>query len=126
MSILREVDILQDYKKLYLNKLEIITNNKLGGWFVGCFEPNLIKREDIEVGIKKIPSNTNPDYHYHKIKTEYTILLEGKIVCVKDNIEVEAGSIIKLLPYEKNDQFFPIESLILVINTPSIQGDKYI
>ena len=33
---------------------------------------------------------------------------------------------IKLLPYEKNDQFFPEKSLILVLNTPSAQGDKFI
>ena len=98
----------------------------MGGWFVGSFEPNLIKKEDIEVGVKKIAANTKPDYHYHKIKTEYTILLEGKIICLTENIHVETGSIIKLLPYEKNDQFFPVESLILVINTPSIKADKYI
>ena len=106
--------------------MEIIKNDELKGWFVGIFEPNLIKKDDIEVGIKRIKANTYPDFHYHKIKTEYTILIEGKIICQTIKKVVESGSIIKLYPYEKNDQYFPIDSLILVINTPSIQGDKYL
>ena len=76
--------------------------------------------------IKEIPKGTMPDYHFHKKKTEYTILIKGKIICLEKNIHVSPGSIIKLFPYEKNDQFFSEESLILVLNTPSIQGDKYI
>ena len=105
--------------------MEIIKNDEFGGWFVGTFEPNLIKKEDIEVGIKRIKADTQPDFHYHKIKTEYTVLIEGKIICQTKKLIVEPGLIIKLYPYEKNDQYFPIDSLILVINTPSIQGDKY-
>ena len=106
--------------------VEILKDKNLGGWFVGNFEPSLIKRDDIEVGIKNIKANTQPDFHYHKLKTEYTILLEGQIICIKKNIVVEPGTIIKLYPYEKNDQFFPVDSLILILNTPSIKGDKYI
>lgn len=106
--------------------MEVIKNSDLRGWFVGNFEPNLIKRDDIEVGIKEIPKGTMPDYHFHKKKTEYTILIKGKIICLEKNIHLSPGSIIKLLPYEKNDQFFSEDSLILILNTPSIQADKYI
>ena len=106
--------------------MEIIDNCNLGGWFVGSFKPNLINNQDIEVGIKVIPQNTKPDYHFHKIKTEYTILIQGKIICLEKKIHVLPGTTIKLLPYEKNDQFFPERSLILVLNTPSVKGDKYI
>ncbi len=106
--------------------MEIIDNSDLGGWFVGSFKPNLVNNQDIEVGIKVIPENTKPDYHFHKIKTEYTILLQGKIICLEKNIHISPGTTIKLLPYEKNDQFFPERSLILVLNTPSVKGDKYI
>ena len=55
-----------DYKKFYLEIMEVIKNSDLRGWFVGNFEPNLIKRDDIEVGIKEISKGTMPDYHFHK------------------------------------------------------------
>ena len=106
--------------------MELINCNDFGGWFVGSFDPKLIERNDIEFGYKRIPKNTKPDYHFHKLKTEYTILLEGRIICLDKNQIIKPITCIKLLPYEKNDQFFPDESLILVINTPSKQNDKYI
>ena len=59
--------------------MEIIKCDNLNGWFVGNFKPNLIYSEDIEFGYKRIPKNTYPDYHFHKFKTEYTILIEGSI-----------------------------------------------
>ena len=105
--------------------MEIINCNDYFGWFVGKFNPNLIYSNDLEFGYKKIPRDSKPDYHYHKFKTEYTILIEGEIFCESISKIIKPISCIKLEPLEKNDQLFTKDSLILVINTPSMQHDKH-
>ena len=106
--------------------MEIINCNDYFGWFVGKFNPNLVYSKEIEFGYKKIPKNTYPDYHFHKYKTEYTILIEGEIFCETIKKFIKPISCIKLMPYEKNDQVYTKDSLILVVNTPSIINDKFI
>ena len=54
--------------------MKIICCDDFNGWFVGNFNPSLIKTDEIEFGYKRILKGTKPDYHYHKYKTEYTIL----------------------------------------------------
>ena len=105
--------------------MEIIDCIDFNGWLVGKFKPALITTDDYEFGFKRISKDCKPDYHYHKFKTEYTILIEGLILCETLNKIIKPITCIKLLPYEKNDQLFLEDSLILVINTPSIQDDKY-
>ena len=105
--------------------MEIICCDNFNGWFAGKFHPALVSTEDIEFGYKRIKKDCKPDYHFHKYKTEYTILLEGEIYLESTNQIIKPINCIKLLPYEKNDQYFVKESLILIINTPSIQNDKH-
>ncbi len=106
--------------------MEIIECKDYLGWFVGKFKPALVYSEELEFGYKRIPKDTIPDYHYHKFKTEYTILLEGEIYCESISRIIKPISCIKLKPDEKNDQFYTKDSLILIINSPSIMNDKYI
>ena len=106
--------------------MEIIDCNDYLGWFVGKFNPALVYSEELEIGYKRIPKDTKPDFHYHKYKTEYTILLEGEIYCESISKLIKPISCIKLDPDDKNDQFFTKESLILIINSPSVINDKYI
>ena len=96
----------------------------LKGWYIGKFEPSLIESEKIEVGIKHVAKGTMPDGHFHKIKKEYTIIIRGSIR-VNDKIYNQNGDCLVLNPYEKNDQEFLEDTLILVINTPSARDDKY-
>lgn len=106
--------------------MEIIKSEKFKGWYVGKFEPNLIKSDNYEFGFKHIFKGTKPDYHYHKVKTEYTILIEGKILLEKSGQIILPITTVKLEPFEKNDQYFLEDSIILIINTPSIKNDKYL
>lgn len=118
-------DIRLEFKSLLKEILELINCNEFGGWFVGDFQPSLINSKDIEFGFKRISKNTKPDYHFHKFKTEYTILLEGQIICQESNTIIKPITCIKLLPFEKNDQLFIEDSLIIIINTPSKKNDKH-
>lgn len=105
--------------------MEIIPCDKLNGWFVGDFEPNILKSKNLEFGYKRISKGTKPDYHFHKYKTEYTILLEGLIRLEINNEIIKPITCIRLNPLEKNDQYFLENCLILIINTPSVRNDKY-
>ena len=106
--------------------MEVIDCNNYFGWFVGKFNPALINSKELEFGYKRISKNTKPDYHYHKFKTEYTILIEGEIFCELTSKIVKPISCIKMNPNEKNDQFYTKDSLILIINSPSVMNDKFI
>ena len=93
---------------------------------MGDFEPNLIKNKDLEFGFKRIPKDTAPDYHFHKLKTEYTILLEGAIYLEGSKQTIYPITCIKYDPLDKNDQYFLEDCLILIINSPSFKNDKFI
>ena len=105
--------------------MKILDCNDYFGWFVGKFDPHLVFSENLEFGYKRIPQNTKPDYHFHKFKTEYTILLEGEIFCESISKFIKPISCIKWEPFEKNDQKYTKDSLILIINTPSVMNDKF-
>lgn len=98
-------------------------DNFTGGWLVGNFIPSLIKTDAIEVGIKEISAGTTGDGHYHKLITEYTIILHGHAIL--NNQEYFKGDIIILKPNEKNYTKFIKDTLILSIKSMSIPDDKY-
>ncbi len=94
------------------------------GWLVGDFEPSLIKSKDIEVGIKFYKKGDIESNHYHKIATEYTVVVSG-VVKMMDTI-FRQGDIAIVEPNVCN-QFECIENAcVVVFKTPSVVGDKYI
>ena len=99
-------------------------DNFTKGWLIGDFEPALINNKDIEVGIKYYKKGDIETNHYHKIATEYTVVVSG-IVKMLDSIFVK-GDIVVITPNICN-QFECIEDACLVVfKTPSIINDKYI
>ena len=49
------------------------------GWFVGNFEPTLVKTNDVEVAVKSYKKGDAEDKHYHKIATEITVVVSGRV-----------------------------------------------
>lgn len=93
------------------------------GWLIGNFDPSLYKTEQVEIAIKKYKAGDLEQEHYHKLATEYTIVIHGKIQML-NNI-YEKNDIVIIYPLQKN-RFECIEdAILLVIKTPSIIGDKY-
>jgi quercetin dioxygenase-like cupin family protein len=97
--------------------------NFKNGWFIGNFEPSLIKTSNFEVGVKFSKKNQPPDLHYHKIITEYNLIGSGKIK-IDDKI-YETGDIIVIKPNEVFNCEFLEDTMFFVIKTPSITNDKY-
>jgi quercetin dioxygenase-like cupin family protein len=99
-------------------------NNMTRGWFIGDFEPSLLKTKDFEVGILTHKKGEEWPKHYHKIATEYTVLISGSMTICGELIET--GTIFILEPNEIADPVFHEDCTVVVVKTPSVVGDKYV
>jgi quercetin dioxygenase-like cupin family protein len=94
------------------------------GWFIGDFEPSVLKTKDFEIGILTHKKDETWPKHYHKIATEYNVLLKGKIKF--NNTIIDCGDIFIFEPNEVSIPIFLEDCQILCVKTPSVIGDKYI
>jgi quercetin dioxygenase-like cupin family protein len=99
-------------------------SNMTRGWFIGNFEPSLLKTKDFEVGILTHKKGEEWPKHYHKIATEYTVLISGSMTICGELIE--PGTIFILEPDEIADPVFHEDCTVVVVKTPSVIGDKYV
>ena len=94
------------------------------GWLIGDFDPSVLRTKDFEVGVLSHPKGEKWPAHYHKVGTEYNVLLEGSMnVC---NKELEAGDIFVIYPGEIADPTFHQDCKILCVKVPSNTNDKII
>ena len=49
------------------------------GWFIGNFNPSLLKTNECEVAVKTYQAGDYEKEHYHKVATEYTVVVEGVV-----------------------------------------------
>lgn len=95
------------------------------GWFVGNFEPTLLQTNDVEVAVKEYKKGDYESSHYHKIATEITVILNGRVKM--NGVEYGKGDIIVMEPGESTD-FECIEdgTQNVVVKHPGANNDKYI
>ncbi len=94
------------------------------GWFVGNFDPTLIKTNDVEIAVKEYKKGDYEEKHYHKIATEITVIVSGKVRM--NGIEYSKGDIILIEPNESTD-FEALEDTVnTVVKFPGTNNDKYI
>jgi quercetin dioxygenase-like cupin family protein len=94
-----------------------------GGWFVGDFEPSLLKTHHFEVCYKFHKQGELWPVHTHKVATEINYLARGTMI-IQGRI-LETGDIFILRPGEVSDPKFLTDCEVVIIKTPSIPGDKY-
>ena len=99
--------------------------NMIKGWFIGNFEPSLLKTDDCEVAVKEYKKGDYEAKHYHKIATEFTVIINGRVKM--NGIEYKAGDIIVMEPNEATD-FECLEdgTKNVVVKIPGANNDKYI
>jgi quercetin dioxygenase-like cupin family protein len=98
-------------------------NEMKGGWFIGNFDPSLLKTDKFEVAVHSYKQGQKWPKHFHKVSTEYNCLISGSMnVCGK---ELKAGDLFVILPYEVAEPEFLEDCTVVIIKTPSIPGDKY-
>lgn len=93
------------------------------GWIIGNFDPSLLKTDKFEVGLLQHKAGEVWPKHYHKIGTEYNVLVSGKMI-IQDK-ELNSGDVFVFTPGEIADPIFLEDCTVLVVKIPSIPGDKY-
>ena len=95
------------------------------GWFVGNFEPTLLRTNDVEVAVKSYNKGDYEEKHYHKIATELTVIISGRVKL--NGIEYGKGDIIVMEPNEATD-FECLEdgTQNVVVKIPGANNDKYL
>lgn len=100
-------------------------NDMVKGWFIGNFEPSLCKTNDVEVAVKTYKKGDREDKHYHKVATEYTVIISGRVKM--NDIEYVAGDIIIMEPNEATDfECLEDDTMNVVVKLPGANNDKYI
>lgn len=94
------------------------------GWFVGNFEPTLLKTNDVEVAVKEYKKGDKEEKHYHKLATEITVIVSGKVKM--NGVVYSKGDIIVIEPNEATD-FEALEDTVnTVVKLPGANDDKYL
>ncbi len=94
------------------------------GWFVGNFDPSLYKTNDVEVAVKYYNQNDAETAHYHKIATEITVIIAGRVRM--NNAEYKTNDIIIIEPSETtNFECLEDGTVTVVVKLPGATNDKY-
>lgn len=99
-------------------------NEMIKGWFIGNFNPSLFKTNDVEVAVKEYKKGDHEGLHYHKIATEYTCIISGRVKM--NGIEYGKGDIVVMEPGEATDfECLEDDTTNVVVKIPGANNDKY-
>lgn len=93
------------------------------GWFVGNFEPSLIKTNEIEIAVKEYKKGDYEEAHYHKVATELTVVVNGKVKMFEQTFN--KGDIVITEPGDITDFTALDDSVCTVVKFPGANNDKY-
>ena len=94
------------------------------GWFIGNFEPTLYSTNAVEVAVKKYTRGDYESMHYHKVATEFTVIVEG-VVKMCGNL-YKKNDIILIRPGESTDFEVIEDTITVVVKLPGASDDKYV
>ena len=99
-------------------------NEMIKGWFIGNFNPSLFKTNDVEVAVKEYKKGDHEGKHYHKIATEYTCIISGRVKM--NGTEYGKGDIVVMEPGEATDfECLEDDTTNVVVKIPGANNDKY-
>ena len=93
------------------------------GWFIGNFEPSVIKTDKFEVALCTHLKNEIWPKHYHKEADEINVLISGHMKV--NDIEIFPGDIFHIEKNEIADPIFLEDCELMCVKFPSVPGDKY-
>ena len=98
-------------------------NDFFKGWFVGNFDPSIIKTNDVEIAIKKYKAGECESSHHHKIATEITTIISGEVEM--NGIKYSDDDIIVIEPGDSTDFKCLADTITVVVKLPGANNDKY-
>lgn len=93
------------------------------GWLIGNFEPSLYKTNDVEVAVKQYRAGDFEKAHYHKIATEFTVIVSGRVKMFGQ--EFTPGDIVVVEPGDTTDFRALTDAVNVVVKLPGANNDKY-
>lgn len=99
-------------------------DDMIKGWFIGDFPESAYRTSDFEVAIKSYTTGEVEAAHYHKIATEITAIVSGRVRMVDQ--EFGAGDIVTLSPGEVTSFEAISDTMTVVVKFPSAPSDKYV
>ena len=94
------------------------------GWFVGDFSPTLFASPDVEVAVKHYRAGEQEASHFHKVATELTVVVSGRVRMSGE--EIGAGEIVRIAPGQATDFLAVTDATTVVVKLPCVSGDKYL
>lgn len=105
---------------MFSGKLEDMTR----GWFVGNFTPSLYRTKEVEVAVKSYRKGDMEQAHYHKIATELTVVVSGRVEMF--GRIWKAGDIVVVQPGETTGFKALEDSVNVVVKLPGAADDKFL
>ncbi|WP_430254235.1 cupin domain-containing protein [Neorhizobium sp. DAR64872/K0K18] len=99
-------------------------DDMIGGWFVGDFDPSVVKTDAFEVGVKSYKAGDRDARHYHKIAKEITLVVSGRVRML--DREWDEGSFIVIEPGTVNEFEALTDATLTVVKIPSATDDKFL
>lgn len=93
------------------------------GWFIGDFDPAVLRSKDCEVAVKHYKAGDREDTHHHRVATEITVIISGEVMMLGKRWS--AGDIVVIEPNEATDFVALTDTVNVVVKLPSVTGDKY-
>jgi len=104
--------------------VEMKLSEMIKGWFIGNFEPTAYKTDNCEVAVKEYKTGDYESFHHHRLATEITVILEGK---VKMNNKLYSQGDIVIINKKEGTDFLAITDVKnIVVKIPGATNDKYI
>ena len=94
------------------------------GWFIGDFDPSIIKTDLFEAAVKYYKAGAYEPRHYHRMAREITVIVDG--VVEMNGRRYGKGDIIDIQPHEPTDFRAITAAQTAVIKVPSVKGDKFL
>lgn len=101
-----------------------VLSDMVRGWFVGDFDPSLYKTTDVEVALRQYKAGDYEEWHYHKIATEITVIISGRVEM--NGHAYQADDIIVIEPGEGTDFRAVTDAVNVVVKLPGAPKDKFL
>lgn len=94
------------------------------GWFIGDFDPSLLRTGAVEVAVKKYNEGDREDPHVHRIATEISVVISGTIII--NGVLLTDGDYVMFGPGEPMTDLLAMSQVTtVVVKLPGVKNDKY-
>ena len=95
-----------------------------GGWFIGDFEPTLLRTKEFEISVRHYQAGDEEEKHVHRIANEYTVVITG--IVEMNGVQYNPKDVILIEKDEAVKFKVLTDAITIAVKVPSVIGDRYI